>query len=216
MLDCELIDTMLRLQKEVARQKRRNWACITIAAVALLAAFGGHRTAGAQGGAGQPVVRHKALQAELFELVNERGEILAALKRHSDTGRPIFALYSKDGFPRAYMALNADYHPILGFEDDKQRQRLRMYLNENFAGQIDMFDEKNNANIEIQAGKQPHLFMRDGSQYTTIELQSGRGGGFLTLKGADSSMAHFGLDDKSNPKIELHDKRANTVFEAPK
>lgn len=216
MHDNEMLASIERLQVELTRQRRRSWACMAVAAVSLLAVLGGHATMDAQGDARAPVVRHKVLQAELFELVNEKGEILAALKRHSDTGRPIFALYSKDGFPRAYMALNADYHPILGFEDNKQRQRLRMYLNEDFAGQIDMFDEKSNANVEVQAGKQPHLFMRDGSQYTTVELKSGNGGGFLTLKGDDSSMAHFGLDDKSNPKLELQDKRANTVFEAPK
>jgi hypothetical protein len=212
----EMLASIERLQVELARQRRRSWACMAIAAVSLLAVLGGHATMDAQGDARAPVVRHKVLQAERFELVDDKGLLLATLKRHATTKRPTLSLHDNDGHPRAYLALTEDYHPLLGFDDDKRRQRLLVHLNDDFAGQIDMFDEKDNANIEIQAGKQPHLYMRDGSQYTTVELKSGKGGGFLTLKGDDSSMAHFGLDDKSNPKLELQDKRANTVFEAPK
>jgi hypothetical protein len=92
-----------------------------------------------------------------------------------------------------------------------------MYLNDDFAGQLDGFDTAKNANIELVAGKLPSLIMRTGSKYARVALGPGDEGSLLTLVGKDgANRGVFGVGENGNPTMRLEDKDGKEVFVAPK
>ena len=198
---------------ELRRHRRNTRIAIIVACVALFFSFAQQPVVADEEGE-KAVTRHKVLQAELFELVNSKGELIAAMRAHSETGRPIVALYD-DGNPKAGLALNRDGHPILTFQDDKDRQRLRIYLNEEFSGQVDLLDERGVQTVEVKAGIEPQLTMRSGEKKPQVVLASASTGAFLGLRSKASSEVFIGIDENEEPSIELWDKQKNHVFDAP-
>lgn len=204
------------LRSQLRSQRRLSLVAGFVALLALL--FGVLRgSVDAEEKPQQPIPRYPVLQAERFELVNEKGELLGALKRHSKTGAPILALYDTDGQPRAALCLNEKRHPILDFSDTEGEQRLRLYVDYDQVGRLEMFDDKLNANVDIYGGKLPKLWMRAGSPYTRFQLDVGAKGSTVLLRGDDTDTeVNIGVNEEGKPKLEMWDERRNKVFEDPK
>ena len=208
------------LRTDLRKQKRMTIAAALVAALALL--FGGIGRNQVSADEDKPPqlddkTQYELLQAKRFELVDKNGGVIAALKSHEESGRPILALYGAKGHPRAFLALNQDGHPLLSFQDDEPRQRLRLYLNyDDFAGQLDMFDQKGIAALELQAGVNPYMVMRNGEKEPRVILASNEPGPILGLKGKNENEVRIGIDDDESPMMQIWDKEAKLLFKQPK
>lgn len=159
----------------------------------------------------------EVLRARCFLLLDKEGHTIAALTRHVDTDKPILNLFAADGSTRATLCLNQEDHPLLSFLDNAKRQRARLYLNDDWAGQIDMFDSNRHANIELQAGSYPLFYMRCDSPYGRVMLHTSKNGSKLELLGEDGDNSTLvGVGDDGNPFLRMTDKTANELFRAPK
>ena len=213
----DLMRTITKLERRLDLQKA------TIAALSLLTALvvtvlllSPHLVSADEKDAEQPPIQ-EVVKARCFLLIDKDGRTIAALTRHVDSDKPILNFYAADAGPRATLGLNREDHPILSLLDDEGRQRLRMYLNQEYAGQVDMFDVNKHANVEIQAGSYPHLYMRCDAKYGRVFLDTTKNGSMLKLLGedGDNSVA-VGVDSDGEPVLTMKDEQAKEVFRAPK
>jgi len=204
------------LERQLKRQKISTAIVGVVAAIALALNFVGQGVVSA-GDKEQPaVIRHPVLQAQRFELVTEKGNLLAVLAQNKNTSRAVFSLVDEKGASRLYLTLTDDNHGLLAFEDDNKRQRMRLYLNDDYAGQIDLFDEKNHGQVEMQGGEFPYMYMRCGTPYGRVLLTTAKDGATLQLKGEDGdNMASIGVDTEGKPALQLQDKDGKSLFKAP-